>query len=89
MQMGLHNTSMRHVGMNREAAKEAVQSRMYIGQQYLLKSQHEGVEKKNGFARCKLVSFSRNAAIFEHKNGTKETFTYQEICSALMDGEIK
>lgn len=46
MQMGLHNTSMRHVGMDREAAKEVVKSRMYIGQQYLLKSRNEGVEKK-------------------------------------------
>lgn len=82
-------TSMRHVGMNRESTREVVQSLYKIGQQYLLKSRHEGVEMKDGFARCKLVLFSRNAVVFEHRNGTKESFTYQDIWRMQMDGEIK
>lgn len=82
-------TSMRHVGMNRDDLREVVQSRLLIGQQYFLKSKHECIEKKSGFVRCKLVLFSKNAAVFEHKNGTKESFTYQEIYSALIEGEIK
>lgn len=81
-------TSMCHVGMNREAAKEAVQSKLKIGQQYLVKSQHEGVEKKDGLVRCKLVLFGKNAAVFEHRNSTKESFTYQDIWRMLMDNEI-
>ena len=88
MQMELHNTSMRHVGMNRDVLRETVQSHMTVGQSYMLKSKYE-TESKTGFVRCKLVSFSKNAAVFEHKNGAKESFTYQEICSVLMSGEIE
>jgi len=78
-------TSMRHVGMNRDAMREAVQSQMTVGQSYNVKSKHE-TESKDGFVRCRLVSFSKNAAVFEHKNGTKESFAYQELCSVLMGG---
>lgn len=81
-------TSMRHVGMSREAAKEAVLTKLAIGQQYRLKSSHKDPEEKGGFARCKLTDLSRNFAVFEHKDGTKETFTYQEIYRMMMDEEI-
>lgn len=84
-------TSMCHVGMNREAVKEAVKSRLVTGQQYQLKSGREHIEDKrsNNFVCCKLEYFSRNAAVFEHKDGTKEAFTYQELWQMLLTGEFK
>ena len=89
--MADHRTvSMCHVGMTREAVKEAVKSRLSIGQQYQLKSGRDHTEDKrcNNIVRCKLESFSRNAAVFECKDGTKETFTYQELWQMLMKQEL-
>ena len=83
-------TRMRHVGMNREAVKEAVKSRLVIGQQYQLKSGKDHTEDKrcNNFVCCKLEYFSRNSAVFENTDGTKESFTYQELWQMLMKQDL-
>lgn len=83
-------TSMRHIGMTRDAMKEAVKSRLTVGQQYQLKSGRDDSEDKrrNNIVCCKLISFSRNTAEFEHEDGTKETFTYQELWTMLMERKI-
>lgn len=89
--MADHRTTyMRHVGMTREAMKEVVKSRLIIGQQYQLKSGRDDPEDKrcNNIVHCKLISFSRNAAVFEHGDGTKETLTYQELWTMLMKRKI-
>lgn len=90
MQMGIRATSMKHVGMTRDAMKEAVKGRLHIGQQYQLQSGRDNSEdkRKNNRTRCKLLYFSRNAAVFEDGDGGTETFTYQELWTMLMEGKI-
>lgn len=72
---GFSTTSMRHVGMNRVAIKEAIKSKLIIGQQYLIISDKEPLEdkRKRDFVRYNLVSLGRNTVVFEYKNGQKET----------------
>ena len=82
---GVKATSMRHIGMNQKAIKEAVLSKLAIGQQYYVKSVHEGYES----AQCKLVDLSTKVAVFEHKNGTTESFTYSELWRQIMVGELR
>ncbi len=82
-------TSMRHVGVNRDAVREAAKKKLVIGQQYKLKSLVEDAEDASGLVKCKLIQLSKNFVVFQHQNGTKETFTYQDIWRMFMDGEIK
>ena len=84
-------TSMRHVGMNREAMREIVEGQLQIEQQYILQSERETAkdERCKGFVRCKLMSFGKRIAVFKHQDDTMESFTYQDICRMLMAGEIK
>lgn len=91
MQVGVRATRMNYSGMTRENMREAVKNQLIIGQQYLLKSGRDDSEDKrrNHMARCTLLEFSRNAAVFEHIDKRKETFTYQEICTMLMNGKIQ
>ena len=88
MQMGLHNTSMSHVGMTREAMKEAVTKKLKVGQKYQLKSVNATKDEKPVAAVCELMSFSTNSAIFKHRNGTLENLTYQELWTQIMDGDL-
>ena len=81
-------TSMCHIGMNREAARDAVQSKLIIGQQYQLKSINATNTDKPVTAVCELMSFGRNSAIFKHRNGTLETFTYQELWTQIMNKDL-
>ena len=78
------NEYMQHTGMNRESYREAMLNKLAIGQQYRLKSKREHIEKDT--VRCKLTDLSRNMAVFEHKDGKKESFTYQELWSMMMEG---
>ena len=82
--------SMRHVGMTREAMKSAVMERLNIGQQYQFTSGRDDSSDKrvNNVVYCKLLYFSRNAAVFEDKDGRKETLTYQELWQMLMKRKI-
>lgn len=82
---GTKITSMRHVGMNKEAMKEAVLAKLAIGQQYYIDSVHEGY----GNVRVRLVSFSKRFAVFQHKNGTTESFTYSELWRQMMAGTLR
>lgn len=88
MQMGLHNTSMSHVGMNREAVREAIQSKLVIGQKYQLKSVNATKDDKAVAAVCELMSFGKNSAIFKHRNGTLESFVYQELWTQITKGDL-
>lgn len=88
MQMGIHNTSMRHVGMNRESAKEAVMQKLVIGQQYQLKSVNATKDEKPVAVVCELMSFGKNTAIFKHRNSTLENFTYQELWTQITKGDL-
>lgn len=81
---GISATSMRHMGMNAEAMKEAVLCNMGIGQQYRIKSTHEGY----GVVKCTLVELSNKVAVFEHKNGTRESFQYSELWNQMMSGAV-
>lgn len=83
-------TSMKHVGMTRDAMRDAVKGRLSVGQQYRMQSGRDNSEDKrrNNPTRCKLLYFSRNAAVFEHGDGATETFTYQELWAMLMEGKI-
>ena len=86
--MGLHNTSMCHVGMNRESMKKAVLQNLAIGQQYRVKStsatQHEGGK----VVKCRLTELCKNMAVFTHKNGTTESFIYPELWIQMMNGTL-
>lgn len=88
MQMGLHRESMYHIGMNREAIKEAVLQKVAIGQQYRLKSVSATSNEGGKEVRCRLTHFSQNVAVFLHKNGTSESFTYQDLWMQMMDGTM-
>lgn len=82
-------TSMRHIGMNREDMKKGVLSKLGIGQQYSLKSIHKDPEGNGNITKCKLVELSTHVAVFQHKNGTNESFTYPELWRQMMAGEFK
>ena len=86
MQMGLHKESMFHIGMNRDSMKEAMLQKLAIGQQYRLKSTHATPNDNPVDAKCRLVDISANVAVFKHKNGYTESFTYQELWIQLMNG---
>ena len=58
-------------GLKREEIKAAVLRKLCMGNTYMLKS--EKTEK------MKLVELSKNVAVFETKNGIKESFTYSEL----------
>ena len=84
-------TSMRHVGMNREAIRTAVKNRLSIGQQYLVESSRDLEEDGRKAKKCRFVleSYSRNFAVFRHSGKkTVETFTYQELWQMLMEEKI-
>ena len=82
---GISTTSMRHVGMNKEAMKEAVLSKLAIGQQYYINSVHDGYEN----VKVRLVDFSKRFAVFQHQNGTTESFTYSELWRQMMAGTLR
>lgn len=86
---GFKTTSMRHIGMTRADIKEAILEKLSIGQQYRVNSLHANSDSKtsvgeNVFAR--LVDLRRNVAVFQLKNGTTESFTYQELWMQLLEG---
>lgn len=86
---GFRTDSMRHVGMNRADIKEAVLQKLVIGQQYVLKSVNATPNDGPVDARCTLAELNRNMAVFKHKDGTRETFTYQEIWKMLLEGNFR
>lgn len=86
MQMGLHNTSVWHVGLEKIVMTEAVLKKLAIGQQYRLQSVSATPNDNTVTAKCQLVELCRNFAVFKHKNGYTESFTYQEIWIQMMSG---
>ena len=82
----MNSESMRHIGMNRESMKEAVLQKVGIGQKYRLKSIHATPNDNPVDAKCKLIEISANVAVFMHKNGYTESFTYQELWIQMMNG---
>ena len=86
MQMGLHKESMVHLGMNRMAMKEAALQNLTIGQQYRLQSASATQNDNTVTAKCQLMELCKNFAVFKHKNGYTESFTYQEIWIQMMSG---
>lgn len=86
MQMGLHKESMVHLGMNRMAMKEAALQNLAIGQQYRLQSVSATQNDNTVTAKCQLMELCKNFAVFKHKNGYTESFTYQEIWIQMMSG---
>lgn len=81
-------TSMRLDGMTREEMKAVVLGRLGIGQQYQLTSLHKDPEEGHS-VKCRLVELSTHVAVFQHKNGTNESFTYPELWRQMMAGEFK
>lgn len=76
---------MHYVG-NRESMKEAVLQNLAIGQKYRLQSVSATPNDNTVTAKCQLVELCRNFAVFKHKNGYTESFTYQEIWIQMMSG---
>ncbi|MGN1155530.1 MAG: hypothetical protein ACI4TK_05095 [Agathobacter sp.] len=62
------------IGIKREDIKAEVLTGLCIGNTYMLKS---GKTEKT--EKMKLVELSKNVAVFETKNGIKESFTYAEL----------
>ena len=87
--MGLYNTSMCSVGMNRVAIKDAVLQKLVIGQQYRIRSVSATPNDEGKVVKCRLTDISRNMAVFLHKNGTSESFTYQDLWMQMMDGTLE
>lgn len=75
-------------GITREAAKEAVKKKLQIGKRYLINSAHKDQEDGN-LSKVKLTEFSTFVAVFKHKNGTRESFTYPELYRQLLAGELR
>ena len=88
MQMGLRNAQIQCAGMSREATREAVQKRLVIGQQYRLKSVNTTKDDTPKDAVCELILLNNTMAVFKHKNGTLETFTYQDLWKQMVDREF-
>lgn len=86
MQMGLHSTSVWHVGIEKIVMTEAVLKKLAIGQQYRLQSVSATANDNAVTVKCRLVELCRNFAVFKHKNGYTECFTYQEIWIQMMSG---
>lgn len=84
--MEIRNESMRHIGMNRDATRDAVQKKLILGQKYRLKSVNATSNDNPADAKCRLIELSKNAAVFLHKNGTTESFTYQDLWKQMIDG---
>ena len=76
-------------GISKDAAREAVQKKLIIGQQYQLKSVHasKGDEKPQKTV-CTLLDMSRNILIFKHRSGIREAFTYQDIWQQMSSGDF-
>lgn len=79
----VHNTAV-----SRDAARDAVQSRLTIGQQYRLKSVKNTEHDKPVDAVCTLLEMGRNILIFKHRGGLREAFTYQEILKQIQEGDF-
>ena len=77
--------------MKREDVKQVVLQKIVIGQQYYFKSGKDHAEDKrcNNYVTGKLMSLSKNVAVFKHRDGTTESFTYQEIWKMLLEGDFK
>lgn len=86
--MEIRNESMRHIGMNRDSMKEVVLKRLAIGQQYRLKSINATSKDYPVSVICTLMDLNRNMVVFKHKNGTLESFTYQEIWTQMQCGDF-
>lgn len=65
-----------------------MQKKLAIGQQYRLKSVNATGEDRAKMVVCTLLELGKNIAIFKHKNGTLETFTYQDLWKQMMDGDF-
>ena len=78
--------SVQYRGMDRESMKEAVMQKLAIGQQYQIKSVSATPNDNPVDTKCRLTELSRNVAVFIHKNGTSESFTYQELWMQMMAG---
>ena len=74
--------------MSREETKDTVINMLTIGRMYKVASGQKDGERPAP-AKCRLIEFDRNFAVFEHKNGSKETFAYQELWRQLLAGEIR
>ena len=74
--------------MKREDMKKGVLSKLGIGQQYKVKSIHKDPDGGGNITTCKLVELSTHVAVFRHKNGTNESFTYPELWRQIMAGEF-
>lgn len=75
-------------GMDREAIKKAILKKLAIGQQYRLKSVNATSKDYPVSVICTLMDLNRNVVVFKHKNGTLESFTYQEIWTQMMCGDF-
>lgn len=86
--MEICNTSLYHTGIEKSAMKEAVLQKLAIGQQYKIKSVHASPLDEGKVVKCQLEELSKNVAVFRHKNGTTESFTYQELWIQMMNGTL-
>lgn len=75
-------------GISHKAAKEVVQKKLCIGQQYRLKSVNATERDKPVDAVCTLLEMGRNILIFKHRGGMREAFTYQDIWKQMQSGDF-
>ena len=81
-------TSYRIKGIENIVMTEAVLKKLAIGQQYRLKSINATSKDYPVSVICTLMDLNRNVVVFKHKNGTLESFTYQEIWTQMMCGDF-
>lgn len=86
--MEIRNESMRHIGMNRDATRDAVQKKLILGQKYRLKSINATSGDTPKEVVCELLMYNNSMVVFKHRNGTLESFTYQDIWKQMMDGDF-
>ncbi|MBP3677868.1 MAG: hypothetical protein J6I97_05935 [Agathobacter sp.] len=75
-------------GISHKTAKEVVQKKLCIGQQYRLKSVNATEHDKPVDAVCTLLEMGRNILIFKHRGGMREAFTYQDIWKQMQSGDF-
>ena len=75
-------SATRESGMTKAEMKEAIWSQLVIGKKYQLISKSD-----DELMDMVLEDLSTHVAVFRKKNGTKETFTYQELWIQMMKGE--
>lgn len=92
--MGKHLVSHREsacitYGYTRDTMKKQILPYLVIGNKYMIKSSHKGVESCGKECDCVLVELGTQCAVFEYADKTRESFLYIELWIQKMKGSFK